>query len=160
MARGRKKHRSLFELMDPKGVYSAPALTTGPETQDTGEAEPQAEAEAAVQEVEEIEEQAAVEPEPVQIEDKKEPPAKTEADSEAVPEPILSVDDGKVRLVTNYPLAAMLCFAAVILLICAALVGWRLGHDSALKKVAQAQKESQQEIPDTNTRERPRMWNQ
>ena len=67
---------------------------------------------------------------------------------------------GKVRLVTNYPLAGMLCFAAVVLLICAVLVGWRLGYDSAIKKVSEAQNESRQETPDTNAGERSEYWNQ
>ena len=160
MARGRKRHKSLFELMDPKGSYRAPALA-GTAKQELSKPEIKAEAEPAVEEIEETEEQAAIEPEPVRSsEDKKEPPAKMEVDSEAVAEPIVSVNDGKVRLVTNYPLAAMLCFAAVILLICAALVGWRLGHDSALRKVAQAQNEARQRIPDANIREHRDMWNQ
>jgi len=143
--------------MDPKGSYRAPALA-GTARQELSKPEIKAEAEPAV---EEVEEQAAIEPEPVRSsEDKKEPPTKMEVDSEAVAEPIVSVNDGKVRLVTNYPLAAMLCFAAVILLICAALVGWRLGHDSALRKVAQAQNEARQKIPDASTREHRDMWNQ
>ena len=133
LARGRKRHRSLFELMDPKGAYRAPSIAVPQEK------EP-AEPEAAL---EEIEEQVPAEP---KVEDKKEPSV-AEAQPEVAIEPFVSASDGQVRLVMNYPLAVMLCFAAVILLICAALVGWRLGRDSALKGMARTPTEIRQELP-------------
>ena len=133
LARGRKRNRSLFELMDPKGAYRAPSLSD-PQEEAPEEPEPA---------IEEIEKEVAAEP---AVEDKKEPSSE-EAQPEAAIEPFLATNDGQVRLVMNYPLAVMLCFAAVILLICAALVGWRLGRDSALKGMGRAPTEMRQELP-------------
>ncbi|NIA07246.1 MAG: hypothetical protein GWP14_06365 [Actinobacteria bacterium] len=118
LARGRKRNRSLFELMDPKGAYRAPIVASPPE-------EKPAEPDPAIEKIEKVAEPTA--------EDKKESSAEVQPE-EAI-EPFLVVSDEKVRLVMNYPLAIMLCFAVVILLICAALVGWRIGRDNAAKNL-------------------------
>lgn len=167
MARGRKRHRSLFELMDPKGAYRAPALREAAsqehrqaEAEGKAEAEVEAQAEpegqekptveetAAAELIEQAEEQISAEPEPVATEQTVQPAAEASEDSRPTSEPILAAKDGKVRLVTNYPLAAMLCFAGIILLICAILVGWRLGYDRCLKDVSQVRQERGEEIRD------------
>ena len=133
MARGRKRNRSLFELMDPKGAYRAP-IVAGPQEEEPAEPEPSKE---------EIEKEVLAE---AVAEDKKKASAE-EVQPETAIEPFLTVSDEKVRLVMNYPLAVMLCFAVVVLLICAALVGWRLGRDSTLKERPRTPIENRQELP-------------
>jgi len=58
--------------------------------------------------------------------EKKEP---TEEEKEYMTESLLTAGDGKIRVVLNYPLAVMFCFMAVVIVICAVLVGWKLGQD-------------------------------
>ena len=125
MVRDKKRSRSLFELMDPKGVYRTPA---GAEEPDRSEPpEPPKEEEAAV--------------EPVQ-EDSPADEVKPECEIES----FLAVDEGRIRLTMNYHLAIMLCFAAVVLVICALLIGWRLGRDSAAKTFLNNTKDRQETI--------------
>ena len=57
---------------------------------------------------------------------KKEP---TEEQKQYATEALLTAGDGKIRVVLNYPLAVMFCFMAVVIVICAVLVGWKLGKD-------------------------------
>lgn len=149
--------------MDSKGVYRAPALKGAGKEQGNEsepEQEPRVEQVEATEQIEEEIEETSAEIEPVADEDIKKSATEAEADSELASEPIVTINDGKVRVVTNYPLAAMVCFAVVVLLICAVLVGWRIGHDSALKKVSQAQKQAGQEIQDENAEEASEFWNQ
>ena len=117
--------------MDPKGAYRAPTVA-GPQEEDPADPEPP---------IEEIEKEVPAE---AAAEDKKKSSAE-EVQPEGAIEPFLAVSDEKVRLVMNYPLAVMLCFAVVILLICAALVGWRVGRDGALKEMPRTPTESRQE---------------
>ena len=44
------------------------------------------------------------------------------------------VGDGKIRLAVNYPLAVLVCFVALVLVICAVLVGWKLGRNRAARE--------------------------
>ena len=108
---GKKRGRSLFELMDPKGVYRAPVGMSQNKSEPSERSEEKTDASKAAQE---------------------KPPAK-EPRQEGLIEPFIAVSDDKIRLVMNYQLAIMLCFAAVVLLLCATLIGWRLGRDSAAK---------------------------
>ncbi|MCK4849895.1 MAG: hypothetical protein KAT11_01020, partial [Phycisphaerae bacterium] len=54
---------------------------------------------------------------------------KKKAEKEYATEPLLAAGEGKIRLVLNYPLAVMVCFMVVVAVICAVLVGWKLGRD-------------------------------
>jgi len=116
--------------MDPKGAYRAPSVA-GRQEEDPAEPKPS------------VDKVLPAEP---AVEDKKGPSAEA-AQPEAAIEPFLRVGDEKVRLIMNYPLAIMLCFAVVILLICAALVGWRLGRDSVLKEMERPRPGISQEVP-------------
>ena len=121
---GRKRNRSLFELMDPKGVYRVPDGMSNKDSEQSEEPEPKQEVtKPAVKAV-------------------KKTPA-DEAGQENPIEPFVAADEGKIRLVMNYPLAIMLGFVVVILLLCAVLIGWRLGRDSAAKIYLNAPKQQQ-----------------
>ena len=108
---GKKRGRSLFELMDPKGQYRSPVGMSQNNAQPSERPEEKTDAAKAAQE---------------------KPPAKETGQEELI-EPFVTAGDGKIRLAMNYQLAIMLCFAAVVLLLCTALIGWRLGRDSAAK---------------------------
>ena len=112
MAKGRKKNKSLFELMDPKGVYRSPVVPD-----QTGLRPSERPKEQSV----------ATKPEQTK------PPADWTGQEEAA-EAFVSTGEGKIRLTMNYALAVMLCFAAVILMICAVLIGWKLGRDRGVKE--------------------------
>ena len=71
--------------------------------------------------------------------EKKEP--KKEAEKEYVTEPLVTVGDGKIHLVLNYPLTVMICFMVVVAVICAVLVGWKLGRDGAYRELLLGQQE-------------------
>ena len=60
--------------------------------------------------------------------------ARKEAEKEYATESLLALGEGKIRLVLNYPLAVMVCFMVVVAVICAVLVGWKLGRDRTEKK--------------------------
>lgn len=117
LARGKKRIRSLLELMDSESDYRAPAQTGSivvkPAEQAKGEKT--TEKKSA--------EKPAVTKEP-----------KKEGEKEYATEPLLTLGDGKIRLVVNYPLAVLVCFVVVIAVICAVLVGWRLGQDRTEKR--------------------------
>jgi len=100
--------------MDPKGVYHTPVGMS----QNSSQPSEQTDATKAAQE---------------------KPPAKETGQEELI-EPFVAAGDGKIRMAMNYQLAIMLCFAAVVLLVCAALIGWRLGRDSAAKNFLNAPK--------------------
>ncbi len=103
--------------MDPKEDYQAPAGTGKAVSEEAGEAE--------VQETRaEKKEQRPAE--------KKEP--RKEAEKEYATEALLALGEGKIRLVLNYPLAVMVCFMVVVAVICAVLVGWKLGRDRTEKR--------------------------
>ena len=112
MAKGRKKSRSLFELMDPRGVYRSPVVPVQPGSQLAESSK---------------EQNTAAETE------QREPSAVRSGQEEPL-EAFVSVGEGKIRLAMNYPLAVLLCFAIVILLICAVLIGWRLGRDRGVRE--------------------------
>ena len=46
---------------------------------------------------------------------------------------MLAIGEGKVRLVLNYPLAMMVCFMLAVIVLCAVLVGWKLGRDKVVE---------------------------
>ena len=124
MVRDKKRNRSLFELMDPKGVYRSP-VGASPDRPEP--------------------------PKPAQEEDEAVKPVKKDspedgAEPESATEPFLAMNEGKIRLAMDYHLAIMLCFAVVVLLICALLIGWRLGRDSAAKTFLNNAKDQQETI--------------
>ena len=111
--------------MDPKGVYRAPGGMSQEDSEQSEEPEPKQEVtKPAVKAV-------------------KKPPAVEAAQKDLI-EPFVAADEGNIRLVMNYPLAIMLGFAVIILLLCAVLIGWRLGRDSAARMYLNAPK--QQEV--------------
>jgi hypothetical protein len=117
LARGKKRIKSLLELMDSESDYQTPAQTGSvvPKPAEQPKGEKTTEKKSA--------EKPAV---------KKEP--KKEAEQEYATEPLLALGDGNVRLVLNYPLAVMVCFVVVIAVICAVLVGWKLGQERTEKR--------------------------
>ena len=121
MGMGKKRSRSLFEVMDPKGVYRAPVGMSQETLEPAERSEEKSDAAKPAQE---------------------KPPAK-ETGQEDLIEPFVAVSDDKIRLVMNYQLAIMLCFAAAVLLLCAVLIGWRLGRDSAAKSFLNSPKHHQ-----------------
>ena len=114
MARGKKRNRSLFELMDPKGDYQAPAGTGEAVSEEAGETELQ---------------ETKAEKEEQRPAEKKEP--REEAEKEYATEARATLGEGKIRLVLNYPLGVMVCFMALVIVICAVLIGWKVGQDRA-----------------------------
>ena len=60
-----------------------------------------------------------------------------EEETEYAAQPLLTLDDGKIRLTLNYPLMAMVAFMLVVAIICAVLIGWKLGRDRTDKKYQQ-----------------------
>ena len=120
--------------MDAKGVYRAPAVASGTEEEPPKQPEPKEKKEVVVGLA-------------------KKPSAADEVEAESAIEPFLTASDGKVRLVMNYPLAVTLCFAIIILLACAALVGWRLGRDSALEGVLRDRAGIMQELQNFSSRQ-------
>ncbi len=134
MARGKKRNRSLFELMDSEGRYQVP----------TGMSKATAEKAEEAQDQETVPEQAGEEAQAQETRAEKaskRPVQKKvlseEADEEYEIESLLTVSEGKIRLVLNYPLAMMICFMVVVVVICAVLVGWKLGRDHAIRNVLQ-----------------------
>ena len=93
--------------MDSESDYQSPAVTSSvvPKPAEQAKGEKTTEKKSA--------EKPAVAKEP-----------KKEADKEYATEPLLTLGDGKIRLVVNYPLAVMVCFVVIIAVICAVLVGW------------------------------------
>ncbi len=124
LARGKKRSRSLFELMNPEGDYRAPVGTgkVAPKPAEQPKGKKTAEKKSA--------EKPAV---------KKEP--KKKAEKEYATEPLLAAGEGKIRLVLNYPLAVMVCFMVLVAVICAVLVGWKLGRDWTYRKLLLGQQE-------------------
>ena len=121
---GKKRSRSLFELMDPKGVYRVPSEMSEEGSEQSEEPGPKQEVtKPAVKAV-------------------KKPPT-DKAEQENPIEPFVAADEGKIRLVMNYPLAIMLGFAVLILLLCAVLIGWRLGRNSAAESFLNVAKQQQ-----------------
>ncbi len=118
LARGKKRNRSLFELMNSEGDYRAPVgmgkVAPKPAEQTKGKKT--------------TEKKSAKKP----AVKKKEP--KKEAEKEYGTESMLALGEGKIRLVLNYPLAVMVCFMVVVAVICAVLVGWKLGRDRTEKR--------------------------
>ncbi len=129
LARGKKRSRSLFELMNPEGDYRAPVgmgkIAPKPAEQPKGKK--RTETKSA--------EKPAV---------KKEP--KKEAEKEYATEALLALGEGKIRLVLNYPLAVMVCFMVVVAVICAVLVGWKLGRDRTEKRYRELLSGQQEKI--------------
>ena len=121
MGMGKKRSRSLFEVMDPKGAYRSPVGMSQEKLEPSERSEEKTDAAKPAQE---------------------KPPAK-EPGQECLIEPFMAASDGNIRLVMNYQLAIMLCFAAVVLLLCAVLIGWRLGRDSAAKSFLNSPKHQQ-----------------
>ena len=117
LAKGKKQSRSLLELMDPKGDYQSRVGTGDAASEEAGQAEVQ----------ETRTKKAAREPA-----EKKEP--SDEVEKEYATEALVAVGDGRIRLVLNYPLGVMVCFMALVIVICAVLVGWKLGQDRAEKR--------------------------
>ena len=140
MARGKKRNRSLLELMDPQRDYRPSIGKTpgdsGAEVQDQGEKNSPAgpAATIAVKPPSEPGGKAAVEPGPkpavkpsAKLSVQEEQSGRVDAGGGG--EPMLALGQGKVKLVLNYPLALMVCFMAVVLFVCAFLVGWKMGRD-------------------------------
>ena len=117
MAKGKKRSKSLLELMDPKGGYRAPLGTS---TLASKSAEPTKSKKTTKKE-------SAKKPAPT-----KEPPKEEETEYGA--QPLLAFDDGKMRLRLGYPLAVMIGFIVVVAIICAVLIGWKLGRDRTDEK--------------------------
>ena len=118
LARGKKRSRSLFELMNPEGDYRAPVGMgkVAPKSAEQPKGKKTTEKKSA--------EKPAV---------KKEP--RKEAEKEYATESLLALGEGKIRLVLNYPLAVMVCFMVVVAVICAVLVGWKLGRDRTYREL-------------------------
>ena len=138
MARGKKRNRSLLELMDPQKDYRPSVGSAG--TEGAAEAAEQDEQDALAQiVVEPVVESTSKEPvEPavskppkvvVAAAIKKEPTEPAGAEGSA--EPMVTFGQGKVRVALNYPLAMMIGFMVVVIVICAVLVGWKVGRDRA-----------------------------
>ena len=117
LARGKKRNRSLLELMDAEGDYQAPV--------GTGKAAPNPAEQGKSSKI--ADEKAVKEP---AVKEK----LKEEADKEQTTEPLATVGEGKIHLELSYPLAVMLAFMAVVTVICAVLVGWKLGRDRTEEK--------------------------
>ena len=145
MARGKKRIKSLLELMDPEGDYGslgkkAPEPAEEPEGKTTGEQgsveEPAEETEGEHGPVEEpakeTESEQKGEKSPVERPAAKKEPSE-DPEQDYATEPLMVVGDGKIRLVVNYPLAVLVCFVALVFVICAVLVGWRFGRDQAAR---------------------------
>ena len=114
-----------MELMDAGGDYRATAAPAKPP--------PEQPPETVLQEPKEkkdLEKPVEVE-KPVAAEKTVEVEKPREEENEYPTESLLTAGDGKIRVVLNYPLAAMFCFMAVVIVICAVLVGWKLGRDRA-----------------------------
>ncbi len=114
MAKGKKRIKSLLELMDSESSYQSPAMTSSVVVKPA--------------------EQAKVEKTPEKKSAEKPAVKKKEAEEEYARDPLLTLGDGKIRLVVNYPLAVLVCFVVVIAVICAVLVGWRLGQERTEKR--------------------------
>lgn len=131
LARGKKRSRSLFELMNPEGDYRAPVGMgkVAPKPAEQPKGKKTTEKKSA--------EKPAV---------KKEP--KKEAEKEYGTESLLALGEGKIRLVLNYPLAVMVCFMVVVAVICAVLVGWKLGRDRTYRELLSGRQEKiERKIP-------------
>ena len=120
MAKGRKRNKSLLELMDPKEGYRA---LLGAAVSATKSTEP-------TKSKTTTEKKSAQKPAPIRK-------PKKEEEAEYAAQPLLALDDGKIRLTLNYPLAVMVGFMLVVAVICAVLIGWELGRDRTDKKYRQ-----------------------
>ena len=132
MARSKKRSKSLFELMDPGKDYRA---TIGPGWTSPEPGEPEAAKEEApvvseVQPEKKIRAKAVVKEKKIVVKEAVE----EHGEQDAAAEPMLEIGDGKVRVSLDYPLAGLICFVFVVLLICALLIGWKFGRDSAFKE--------------------------
>ena len=131
LARGKKRSRSLFELMNSEGDYRAPVGMgkVAPKPAEQPKGKKTTEKKSA--------EKPAV---------KKEP--RKEAEKEHATESLLALGEGKIRLVLNYPLAVMVCFMVVVTVICAVLVGWKLGRDRTYRELLSGPQEKiERKIP-------------
>ncbi len=117
LAKGKKRNRTLLEFMDSEREDRS-ATGTGPLV-----AKPAEPTESRATAEKKTAEKSAA---------KKEP--REEADKEYATEPLLALDEGKIRLTLNYPLAAIVCFMVVVTVICAVLIGWKLGRDRTDEK--------------------------
>ena len=126
-----------MELMEVGGDYRATADQPKPPSEPPPEADvqkpkPKKAIEKSVKEKKPVKERKPVEQrQPV----KEEKPVKerkpSREEKQYSTEALLTAGDGKIRVLLNYPLAAMFCFMAIVIVICAVLVGWRLGRDAA-----------------------------
>ena len=120
-----------MELMDPEGEYRAP-VGTGKSV-----AKPAEQTKGKKTTEKKSAEKPAL---------KKEP--RKEAEKEYGTESLLALGEGKIRLVLNYPLAVMVCFMVVVAVICAVLVGWKLGRDRTYRELLSGRQEKiERKIP-------------
>ena len=99
----------------------------------TPESKPKSEPEPETEPEPEPEPEPKPEDEP-EAQKKEKKPKKEIPEEEFESEPFLLAQNGKLRLVLNYQLAVLICFLAAVILICAVLVGWKWGQDSAAKR--------------------------
>ena len=132
MARSKKRSKSLFELMDPGKDYRStigPGWTS-PEPSEPAAAKEEAPAVLEVPPEKKIRAKAAVKEKKVVVKE-----AIGQSDEQDVAaEPMLEMGEGRVRISLDYPLAGLICFVFVVLLICALLIGWKFGRDSVFKE--------------------------
>lgn len=127
MTKGRKRSKSLFELMDPGKDYRS---TIGPGWTSPDPGEPEAApAEPNVQPSKRSPAKEVVKEKAVAKE-----VAQEDSEQDMAAGPMLDMGEGKVRISLDYPLAGLICFVFVVLLICALLIGWKFGRDSAFKE--------------------------
>ncbi len=132
MARSKKRGKSLFELMDPGKDYRAtigPGWTS-PELGGPEAAREEAPAVLEVQPGRKIRAKAVVKEKKVVVKEAVE----EDGEQDAATEPMLEIGEGRVRVSLDYPLAGLICFVFVVLLICALLVGWKFGRDGAFEE--------------------------
>lgn len=135
MARGKKRSRSLFELMDPHKDYRAsigPGWTRPESAGSREEEEQQKPAEIEVQAQAEVQ---MKKPGKAKVAEKV---AEPESEQTYGAEPLFSAEEGKIRITLNYPLAGLICFVLAVVFVCGILIGWRFGRDGAFRMMKES----------------------